>query len=219
MLPMADGEAGGYLKIFRDRTAERRAEERQKLLINELNHRVKNTLATVQSIASQTFRNTDSPKAFMESLQDRLFSISRAHDLLTRESWEGADIEDVARAALAPWLEDGRISLSGPRVRLRSQHALALSMALHELVTNALKHGALSGPRGRVTLDWRSNGGLELRWREAGGPRVSPPAREGFGSRVLKKALAIELDGEVDLRLEPAGATCLIRFDPGLRLS
>jgi two-component sensor histidine kinase len=214
MLPMASADSA-YLKIFRDRTLERTAEARRALLVDELNHRVKNTLATVQSIASQTFRSTDSPKAFMEALQTRLFAISRAHDLLTRESWAGANLADVAHAALEPWLEGGRITMSGPPVRLRSQHALALSMALNELATNAVKYGALSVPAGRVGIAWRHDDLLEIVWREKDGPRVSPPARKGFGTRVLNRALAAEIGGDVDLRFEPEGAACMIRFDSG----
>lgn len=213
VMPLRD-PADGCLKILRDRTEQRQAAETQKVLVGELNHRVKNILMAVQSLAEQTIRTTETPADFVTALRGRLAAMARAHDLLTSHVWAGAGLEEVVRAALAPWLGAGRIALSGPPVALGSRQALALSMALHELATNALKHGALSVPAGRVTIGWERNGAVALRWEESGGPPVSPPRRQGFGSRVLNRALAAELDGTIDLRFAPAGVTCAIRFLP-----
>ncbi|HWX46969.1 MAG TPA: HWE histidine kinase domain-containing protein [Roseomonas sp.] len=212
VMPLRDPE-DGFLKILRDRTEQQQADERQRLLVGELNHRVKNILMTVQSLVGQTLRSTKTREAFAAAISSRLSAMARAHDLLTDQQWRRADITAVVRAALAPWLADGRLSLSGPPVSLRPQHILPISMALHELATNALKYGALSVPEGRVTLIWRYANILEAEWRESGGPPVTPPTRQGFGSRVLNRALAAELGGTVDLRFEPTGVVCLIQFE------
>jgi PAS domain S-box-containing protein len=217
-MPLRDrtGAVRGYLKILRDRSERRRAEERRALLIGELNHRVKNTLATVQSLARQTLRAAPDPADFVAAFQGRLKALARAHDLLTRESWEGVTLRDVVQAALAPWLEGveaGRIRIEGPSVRLAPQQALGLSMALHELATNAIKHGALSTPGGRVSLTWRCDDAeATMDWVEAGGPSVRPPMRLGFGSRLLGRPLATELNGAVELSFAPAGVRCAIRL-------
>ncbi len=218
VMPLRD-PADGCLKILRDRTEQRQAAETQKVLVGELNHRVKNILMAVQSLAEQTIRTTETPADFVAALRGRLAAMARAHDLLTSQAWKSAGLEEVVRAALAPWLGAGRIALSGPPVALGARQALALSMALHELATNALKYGALSVPGGRVTIGWHANGAVALRWEESGGPPVSPPRRQGFGSRVLNRALAAELDGAIDLRFAPTGVTCAIRFEPDGRVA
>ncbi|MBX9698937.1 MAG: PAS domain S-box protein [Acetobacteraceae bacterium] len=217
VMPLRD-PADGCLKIMRDMTEQRRAAETQQVLVGELNHRVKNILMAVQSLAEQTIRTTDTPSAFVTALRGRLAAMARAHDLLTSRAWEGADLAELVRVALAPWLGEGRIALAGPAVSLHPRQALALSMALHELATNALKYGGLSVPAGRVSIAWRVQDGVELRWEESGGPPVQPPTRQGFGSRVLNRALAAELGGAIDLRFAPSGVTCAIRFarEPGV---
>lgn len=213
MMPLRDDPEGGLLKIMRDDTKRRRAEEVQRLLIGELNHRVKNTLATVQSLTEQTLRTTESPQAFASALRNRLFAMARAHDLLTRERWEGASLEDILRAALAPWLQESRITLSGPYLHLGAQQALALTMAFHELATNAVKHGSLSAPEGRLKVAWKVGADVVIEWNETGGPMVSPPQKQGFGSRVLNRALAAELGGSVELDFDGRGLRCVIRFE------
>jgi PAS domain S-box-containing protein len=210
MLPVVDGGQDAYLKIFRNRTEEREADQRQKLLIGELNHRVKNTLATVQSIAGQTLKTAETPKAFATAFNNRILALASAHDLLTREVWEGAYIKDIATAVLRSWMEEGRVSISGPDARVTPKQALALSMAVNELMTNAIKHGALSVPDGRVTLTWACDKRCEVQWVESGGPPVSPPQREGFGLRVLNRALAAELGKPVKLEFERSGLRCSI---------
>ena len=210
----------GYTGCNIDVTDAKRAEEHLLLLIHELNHRVKNTLATVQSIATQSLRGLDGPEADAgrAAFEARLIALARAHDILTRESWEGAELRAVVADAVRP-LEsaDGqrsRFVLSGPPLRLAPRLALSIAMALHELGTNAVKYGALSKEGGHVAIAWTVERGAELRlslrWSESGGPPVTPPTRTGFGSRLIERSLARELAGEVQLRYEPGGVVCTI---------
>jgi PAS domain S-box-containing protein len=217
VMALRSGNEPGVLKIMRDDTQRRHAEEQRRLLIGELNHRVKNTLASVQAIVAQTLRSSPSMESFAELLRSRIFALARAHDLLTRETWSGATMGDVAQSALEPWLEGKQIETKGPHARLKPQQALSLSMALHELAINAAKYGALSTPEGRVVLEWDNAGELLISWTERDGPPVSPPQRKGFGSRVLNRALAVELSGDVSVAYEPQGLVCTIRVpDPGV---
>jgi PAS domain S-box-containing protein len=208
----AEGRFIGMIGVNVDVTEARRAEQHQQLLINELNHRVKNTLATVQSIAHQTLRGDAAKREARDLLTARLLALSAAHDVLTRESWEGADIVEVVAAALRPY-DSTRYSGEGAAHRVGPRAALAISMALHELATNALKYGALSGNAGQVRVSWTptADGGLTLTWREEGGPPVVPPTRMGFGSRLLRQGLTAELGGRADLRFEPEGLICVIQ--------
>lgn len=188
----------------------------RRLLVDELNHRVKNTLATVQSFALQSFRGLDGAAGRQrEAFEGRLLALSAAHNILTRESWAGADLRTVIHEVLRPFEGGGtRFSLSGPELRLQPRVALALGMVLHELCTNAAKHGALSVPEGRVALAWEAgapeNGVrcLRLTWAESGGPPVVPPARRGFGSRLIERGLAAELGGGARIGFPPGGVTC-----------
>ncbi|MCK5911002.1 MAG: MASE1 domain-containing protein [Caulobacter sp.] len=190
----------------------RRAEELQRLLINELNHRVKNTLATVQSLAAQTLRSSDDLATAREAFDRRLMALSATHNLLTQSSWASAELGDLVRQAAEPFVAD-RFIARGPSVSLSPARSLALSMALHELSTNALKYGALSVADGVVRLTWRVTAGqLELVWAEEGGPPVVAPTRRGFGTRLISQALARELRGQVRLEHDPAGVRCEIRF-------
>lgn len=202
-----------YRAAQREIQQRRRVEERQLLLINELNHRVKNTLATVQSIVAQTSRTDRSAQEVRNAIEGRLLALSGAHDLLTRHSWEGADLHEVAQRAAAPFSAEGetRIRIAGPAVPLAPQQALAISMALHELATNAAKYGALSAAGGYAELQWRAAGDrLEIDWREHDGPEVRAPARRGFGSRLLERGLAADLKGTVNLDFRPDGVRCTI---------
>jgi len=194
---------------------ERQAGERQRLLINELNHRVKNTLATIQSLAHQTLRDGIVTREARERLTERLLALSTAHNVLTRENWKSADLGEIAREALRPYDDPlgARIAISGPTARLAPNVALALSMALHELATNAVKYGALSSPDGRVTVKWRpdrAGAAMTLDWRETGGPPVTPPVAKGFGSRLLS-GLTGELGGAAEVVYAPGGVTCRLR--------
>lgn len=217
----ADGRPFRAQGVSLDITDRKRAEERQRVLVAELNHRVKNTLAIVQSLALQTHRNTDNPVAFMEALNARVRALAKAHDLLTENSWEGALLKDVIGRTLEPYATGAsanrRIAIAGPPLRLNPETAVVLNMAFHELVTNAAKYGALSAPGGEVSVVWVIDGAsepalIEIVWREAGGPAVSPPARRGFGTHVLEAGLAHELDGKVTMDFRPEGLLCRMRY-------
>ncbi len=202
-----------------DVTARHDAEERRRLLVAELNHRVKNTLATVQSLARQTARAAASAADFTAAFEGRLLALARAHDLLTREDWRGATVADVATGALAPHLASGRVSLDGPPLRIGPREAVALAMALGELATNAARHGALSAEGGRIAVSWRAvaaddgQRGGALSWEEDGGPPVlAAPARRGFGLRLLTQGLRQDLRAPAELDFAPGGLRCTIRF-------
>jgi PAS domain S-box-containing protein len=203
--------------VVQDVTERKRWEERQQLLINELNHRVKNTLATVQSIASQSLRSAESAEEARHNIEDRLIALSRAHDVLTREGWAGANVREIASRAVEPYetRPGERVRLAGPDVRLNPQGALAIAMALQELATNAVKYGALSTSAGRVDLTWgveRSASGqwVHVQWLESGGPPVRVPTRRGFGTRLIERSLAADLGGQVGLEFRPEGVACNI---------
>jgi PAS domain S-box-containing protein len=207
----------GYTGCNVDITDVKQAQEQQMLLINELNHRVKNTLATVQSVAMQTLRHAETTEQAREDFEARLLALSRAHDVLTRENWEGASLRKVVREAIEPYLrkEEDRFKLEGGPVWLPPRMALAIAMALQELATNAVKYGALSNETGRVAIEWALDFAgdmpkLRLRWSETGGPPVEAPTRQGFGSRLIQRNLARELDGEVSLDFAPSGLICMV---------
>ncbi|HEX4098095.1 MAG TPA: HWE histidine kinase domain-containing protein [Caulobacteraceae bacterium] len=189
----------------RDLTEPKKAEDLQRLMLNELNHRVKNSLATVQSIADQTLRGATDLQAARDAIDQRICSLARAHDLLTARNWIGADLREVVERVLEPYAAE-KFRIHGGPLELAPQQALALSMALHELATNAAKYGALSSPDGIVELRWRhEDGQFQLIWREQGGPVVAPPTRRGFGSRLLQRALMRELGGSTTVIYPPEG--------------
>jgi two-component sensor histidine kinase len=176
---------------------------------------VKNTLATVQSIASQTLRNAPTTQEARDALESRLMALSRAHNVLTRENWESASLIEIVDQAVEPYTgaRENRLRREGPAVRLQPRTALALSMALQELATNAVKYGSLSNEVGEVRVSWRVQGHeprLHLRWEEAGGPPVAPPQRRGFGTRLIERSLAHDLNGEVKIQFAPLGLVCTV---------
>jgi PAS domain S-box-containing protein len=220
-------DTGGHfqygVRVVQDITERKEAEERQKLLIDELNHRVKNTLATVQSLATQTARGTDSPDAFRRAFEGRLIALSQAHDQLTRRHWKSADLRDIVVAATTPHVAglQERIAIEGEPLTVTPRVALTLAMALHELTTNAAKYGALSAPAGYISVSWRIERPagrpalLRIEWVERDGPPVAVPKRQGFGSRFIEGSVASELQGKAVLDYASAGFRCTmdIPFD------
>lgn len=207
-----DGRPANMVGILQDITGRKQAEVQQRLLLDELNHRVKNTLATVQSIATQTLRISE-PSQFKETFESRLLALSKTHDLLTRNAWREADLRTLIEQELAPYRRDGedRIALSGPEVSLPARAVINLGLVVHELVTNAAKYGALSSPHGKLKVGWSLEPGAEsgldlhIRWRESGGPAVRPPGRRGFGSRLIQRSIEGELSGRTTMDYLPSG--------------
>ncbi|MFZ5721195.1 MAG: sensor histidine kinase [Pseudomonadota bacterium] len=205
-----DGQPRRMVGTNIDITERKGAERRQQLLINELNHRVKNTLAIVQAIAWQSFRSGGMARQAREDFEGRLAALAAAHDVLTGQNWEAASMVRIVCGALAPHdPADGRITIAGPSIDLEPKTAVSMALAMHELATNAVKYGALSEPAGRVEIRWTlEEGALRLTWRESGGPAVSAPAQRGFGARLLEQGLAEELRGTVRLQFRPEGLVC-----------
>lgn len=194
------------------------AEDRRALLLREMNHRIKNVLAAVQAIANQTFKDRATPDS-LRTFGSRLAAMAAAHDLLVSENWESADLHETVTAALAPFRADTRrLIVDGPSVQVTARAALSLSLALHELCTNASKYGALSTPDGEVTIDWALVDDAEgqrfrFAWREIGGPPVRAPDRAGFGTRLIESALASELSGDVRLAYPETGVCLTLETD------
>ncbi len=193
-----------------------KSQQRQQLLIHELNHRVKNILAMVQAMAAQTLSTAATPQAARVALEARLIALAQAHDVLTRESWDGAELLDIVTGAVTPHERVGsqRFRIDGPRVRLEPKTAVSLCMAIHELATNAVKYGALSNDEGWVEIGWTlqpvaAGTDLKLWWAEKGGPPVQPPDHKGFGTRLIARSLASE-QGHAELSYPPEGARCEI---------
>jgi two-component sensor histidine kinase len=195
-----------------------RAETLHNLLIDELNHRVKNTLATVQSLSSQTFRSSADAEA-RNKFAARLASLGSTHDILSAQKWGSADIREVVDKVLEPYqgAAPRRIRIAGPELHLSARCVVMLSMALHELATNAAKYGALSTPDGRVFVAWEieektGEKRVELRWREVGGPDVTVPTRHGFGSTLIEKGFPAQLGGHASIAYEPTGVSAMLEF-------
>ncbi|WP_228242412.1 sensor histidine kinase [Porphyrobacter sp. GA68] len=213
-----DGEFAGYFGSCIDIEAQKQLESRQRLMIDELNHRVKNTLAIVQSVAAQTFKNHGDRNESLLAFEGRLRALAAAHGLLTENSWSAVSLKQLLADAFAVCQDaQGRIVADGPELLLSPQTAVSLAMGMHELCTNALKYGALSTAEGRVTVDWTlrpeaPTGGsiLHLVWQERDGPSVELPKTRGFGTVMLQRALVAELDGTVELQFLEDGLRCTI---------
>jgi PAS domain S-box-containing protein len=212
MMPMRDENEAvvGFIKILRDRTERREQADRQRLLMHELGHRVKNTLAVVQSIATQSLRNAASLEEAARTLQARIGAFSKAHEILLRHDWVSATLAEIVNAAKADLGLDGsdRVTMTGPEVNLGPQAVLSFSLVLHELMTNAFKYGALLNENGRIEIGWRIAPieGVECllaSWQEIGGPSVKAPEGNGFGSRLIVSSL--RAFGDVDLSYEVSG--------------
>ena len=200
------GAFRGHVGMATDVTDARAAERQQELLLGELDHRVKNTLATVQSIVSQTLREADVAREVSNLVEKRLRALSSAHNVLNRERWNGGDVADLVAAVVMPYTDPQHLTATGPRAWLGPNSVVSLAMTLHELAINAVKYGALSTPDGRVRLSWTViDGVVALEWGERGGPRVIAPHRRGFGSRLLAQLQA-------DSDFAPEGLICRIRL-------
>ncbi len=213
------GEIVQHFVSFMDITKHKEAQNKSRMFIDELNHRVKNTLATVQSIVWQAFKRSSDTQVVREAIDSRLFALSRSHDLLTREQWDGSGLRDLLNEVLEPFGVVGgraeRFVIAGQNVRIPPKAALAFGIAFNELATNALKYGALSNEAGCVLIEWAvvpmpAGNRLIIRWQEKNGPPVAPPSHKGFGSQVIERGLGHELEGTVRLDYPEEGAVCTI---------
>jgi PAS domain S-box-containing protein len=213
--PLIDqaGEVIGLAGISIDITREKEAERQAALLLRELNHRVKNTFAIVQAAARNAFSKLPGGREACEEFEGRLVVMAKAHELLSNADWTGADLKEVLQQTLAPHRDGGRrVHISGPAVELAAQTALALSMIVYELCTNATKYGALSNDAGRVTIEWSLNEKVVvLTWTERDGPRVRVPTHPGFGTSMIRRALSHDPRARVDVTYAPEGVICRIR--------
>lgn len=212
----ADGRITRWISVQRDVTERRASEDRQGLMVRELHHRVKNTLATVQAVLNATVRSTTSITEFTRAFSGRIASLAKTHALITEDIDQAVSFEGMLRAELTPYDERNRILLNGPLVILPSELAVPLGMALHEVTTNALRHGALGYPEGRLAVTWsvrqEPNGRfLYLMWHEHDGPAVALPTREGFGSRIIRKVLTLQAEAQVEVDYLPDGMKVSIR--------
>jgi len=216
-----NGNVVQYFASFVDLTKHKEQQAESKMLIDELNHRVKNTLSAVQSIVRQALQTASDSKMIREAIESRLFALSRSHDLLTRENWESAGLFDVVNDAVEPFVSAKgraeRFLITGKNIRFPPKEALALGIAFNELGTNAVKYGAFANEIGSILVSWtiepRPEGKrLLLRWQEKDGPPVTPPSRKGFGSRVLERGLAHELAGTVQLDYRSDGVVCTMNI-------
>jgi PAS domain S-box-containing protein len=213
--PLLDGEGKlvGAINMLVDISAHKEADERQKALIAELNHRVKNTLATVQSLTRRTARHAEGVQEFAVTLEARIIALARAHDLLSKRYWTGIAFETLVHDIVAPFADShGRLAVAGDAIEVSPRAALSFTMALNELATNAAKYGALHGPDGTVAIQWRARADgepmFELDWMERGGPEVSEPPRRGFGTSLVVRCIERDLNGRCDLRFDAAGVHC-----------
>jgi two-component system, chemotaxis family, CheB/CheR fusion protein len=200
-----DERVNGIVLTFLDVTSLVRAEEHQRALVAELNHRVKNMLTVVLSLVVQILAKNKNPELFAEAFIDRLHALARTYELLSNENWSEVSLRTVVQQELRPFAEK-RISIEGPGVMLQPKPALSFGMVLHELVTNAVKYGALAGEEGQVKVRWNvSDGHLLMDWRETGGPAVKRPEHRGFGSELIEQEVSYGLDGHLKFKFDKGG--------------
>ncbi len=212
----ADGKPISMAGVSQDITARKQAENHRDLLTKEMSHRVKNTLATVQSIVGQSLRSADVSPDVASTITQRLQALAGAHDVLTDRGWAQARLADIVASATAPFDSGGstRIHAGGDEVEVSSRAATAIALAMHELATNAVKYGALSSDTGDVTINWTIDGGkFELVWTESGGPPVASPTRRGFGSRMIERVLSASIEGNAEIDYRAAGIVAVLRTD------
>ncbi|WP_454759043.1 sensor histidine kinase [Caulobacter segnis] len=211
---LENGRVTRVLATSRDVTGERLAESHRQLLVNELNHRVKNTLATVQSIAKQSLRNAGVGSDVRDALEGRLMAIAATHNVLTDHNWSAASLRQIVDGSVAPYSANpAQLTITGQDLQVSPKPAVVMALAFHELAINALKYGALSAANGHVDIRWSIQPGDELyiEWAERGGPAVRPPEKRGFGSRIVEMALPNELGGAVEVDYRAEGLRCSIR--------
>jgi two-component sensor histidine kinase len=215
--------AGGRLRVKglpRDITRRKGSEKRQDLVNSELDHRVKNVLARVIAVVRHTRRSSGTIDEFVNALDGRIQSIATAHAVLSQGRWDGVSLADLIRFQLAPYTTNANTTISGPNVTLTTAQTQAVAMVIHELVTNAAKHGALSSPDGRVSMSWDRAGAdaapiLTITWRELGGSPITAPVQSGYGLCLIRDLIPYELGGTVDLTFPPSGACCKIAIPLG----
>jgi PAS domain S-box-containing protein len=204
----------GFAMISQDVDARKQNDERMELLIDELNHRVRNTLAIVNAIATQTLKHTPSVQDFRLAFGGRITALAKTHTLLAATKWTASTLTDLITQQLDPYTKDraDALVITGPRLMVNPKQALTLSLVMHELAANAAKYGALSVPTGRIEIGWRiePDRTLRLTWQECDGPPVAPPTRSGFGSQLIEFNIAHEFDGEANLDYQPSGLRCVL---------
>jgi PAS domain S-box-containing protein len=209
---------GGWVAIHQDITERKRAEDYQKLLVSELDHRVKNILALVAAVVKHTSEGSSSIDTFMRTLEGRIRSMADAHMLLSQSHWRGVDISELVPRQLAPYTTKANAVIDGPHVILPPAATQALAMVLHELVTNAVKYGSLSSPQGKISITWDHHVGEDrparviISWRCSDGPPVTPPTRFGYGTNLIRNLIPHELGGKVDLVFASDGVHCNIEI-------
>ena len=204
----------GFATISQNIDSRKQDDDRMELLIDELNHRVRNTLAIVNAIATQTMKHTPSVEEFRRAFGGRITALAKTHTLLATKRWSASTLHELIVQQLEPYTRDraDAVRIAGPRLLVNPKQALTLSLVMHELAANAAKYGALSVPHGRVEIGWQigPERSLRLSWQEVGGPRVAPPSRRGFGSQLIEFNIAHEFGGEARLDYRPAGAECVL---------
>jgi PAS domain S-box-containing protein len=214
-----DSSVIGVVGCLQDVTDRRRGDTQERVLLDELNHRVKNTLATVQLLAGQTIRKCGLPKEVQDDFEGRLIALSRAHDRLTRGRWEPVDLHTIIAKAVEPYcrLNPETLGIRGEPIKVSAQSSLTLAMIFHELASNAAKFGALSTAEGRLAISWAVANGIRpptlvIKWRETGGPPVTEPSRLGFGSRLLQHGVSRQFRGSTRLDYDPSGLRCTMEI-------
>jgi two-component sensor histidine kinase len=221
--PLVDDKKAtvGSIVTLTDITERKHAEEQQTMMVAELNHRVKNILAIVQSVAAQTMRSSGSLESFSDAFVGRLKALAIAHDILTETRWIGIGLNELLTAVLAPYRssDESRVSILGPAILLPARAVVPLSMVLHEMATNAAKYGALSTRRGTIEITWRVTGdsekSVEMIWQERGGPQVKVGTSNGFGTKLIEHVVRHDLDGNTKIDFDPGGVRWGIGFPVG----
>jgi two-component sensor histidine kinase len=213
-IPDKDGGVAGTVNMMIDITRQKESHDRQSFLVRELDHRIKNNLATIQALAGATARNSKTVDEFQKAFMGRIGALSKTHSLITANDREHVSLKQLLDNELGMYDEGRRVTLSGPEIVLPAHIAVSYGMTIHELTTNALKYGALAVPGGQLNVSWRSEGAtLTLRWKESNVPIGAQPSRVGFGTQLLRRLLPQQLGAEVDITFEPDGLNAAIAIE------